>query len=758
MTAPARNSILAAIGALLGNLALLQLVADRRLLIGLIVIATLSALIGVIVRWRGIRLLTASWISLVSWLISACAAIMWACRPFAGGLWQRLAALTQDTIVHMEVQTAPMSPHDGVLVLLLLIGVLVTWLSDVFFVAGQFVVASLVVIITPMLIVIFVPGSASPAWLFAAVLLAWTGMAIANTYQESQRWGNLVPADQVAVTQAAKSELAGSRLGFQRPTMLSTAGWLVIPAIVLALIVGLSVPPNAAPRVKFSQLQRSPIELTDPTIRLHENLRRPSNQTVLRYRTNQAGGVYLRTTALVDVQNAGWALSDMKLQRGYPERVPGLDYAIPAVKTEIQLEDFETIYLPAPYAPLHWDVAGRWSFDPLTMTVLSTARRGEQTTVDMKYVVESTTGGPDYEQLSHATAGLPTDADQTMQLPDQMPVEITELAQQLTRSATSDGEKALALQDFLRDETRFSYSLNTPAGSGMALMMNFLFQDRSGYCIHFASAMALMARSVGIASRVAIGFTPGTKLEDGSYQVTAHDMHAWPELYFDGLGWVRFEPTVSVASAPAYTSAAERSLPQPEPIEPQPLPDPTLTPTPTPSDPDDTQEAERTEPARDYSALWRWMTAVIVLAALAASPTFLRRRARARRLSASGPQAVNGAWTELAASAIDFDKSWPSSSPRVTAEALATELDEPTSAALQRLAIAQEETLYGDWREVDEAHWQAAGAQAQQDLEKIVDHWSSEPSDRRTVLARVLPASLWAKEIRQLDAASRTRK
>ena len=61
--------------------------------------------------------------------------------------------------------------------------------------------------------------------------------------------------------------------------------------------------------------------------------------------------------------------------------------------------------------------------------------------------------------------------------------------------------------------------------------------------MQFASTMAVMARTLGIPARVAVGFAPGEKLAKGGYLVGAHDAHAWPELYFQGVGWVRFEPT-----------------------------------------------------------------------------------------------------------------------------------------------------------------------------------------------------------------------
>src|SRR5690606_21900234 len=79
---------------------------------------------------------------------------------------------------------------------------------------------------------------------------------------------------------------------------------------------------------------------------------------------------------------------------------------------------------------------------------------------------------------------------------------------------------------------------------------------KQGYCVQFASAMVMMARAEGIPARFAIGFLSGTAGRSGERTVVASDAHAWPELFFSDVGWLRFEPTPGqrVASAPGYTS------------------------------------------------------------------------------------------------------------------------------------------------------------------------------------------------------------
>jgi transglutaminase-like putative cysteine protease len=88
-------------------------------------------------------------------------------------------------------------------------------------------------------------------------------------------------------------------------------------------------------------------------------------------------------------------------------------------------------------------------------------------------------------------------------------------------------------------------------------MEEFLSQRR-GYCEQFAGTYAAFARVLGLPSRVAIGFTPGERRDDGRYYVQGKHAHAWPEIYFEGVGWVPFEPTPGrgVAGAEQYTGVA----------------------------------------------------------------------------------------------------------------------------------------------------------------------------------------------------------
>jgi transglutaminase-like putative cysteine protease len=140
-------------------------------------------------------------------------------------------------------------------------------------------------------------------------------------------------------------------------------------------------------------------------------------------------------------------------------------------------------------------------------------------------------------------------------LPADFPQSVSVAATTVTAGASTTYDKMIALQTWFR--TEFRYSLDVPQGHSTSAIEAFLRQ-RVGYCEQFAGTFAAMARSLGIPARVAVGFTPGTALDDGSLQVLGKNSHAWPEIWFDGLGWVPFEPTPGRGEpgAEGYTGVA----------------------------------------------------------------------------------------------------------------------------------------------------------------------------------------------------------
>jgi len=117
--------------------------------------------------------------------------------------------------------------------------------------------------------------------------------------------------------------------------------------------------------------------------------------------------------------------------------------------------------------------------------------------------------------------------------------------------ATDPYHKARALADYLRTDPRFSYRTVAalPSDPNRDLVDFFLFDPlgQVGYCEYFATTMAVMARTVGLPARVAVGYAPGEKLKAGIYEYRNRNAHAWAEIYFPGYGWQIFEATKSIA-------------------------------------------------------------------------------------------------------------------------------------------------------------------------------------------------------------------
>jgi protein-glutamine gamma-glutamyltransferase len=126
---------------------------------------------------------------------------------------------------------------------------------------------------------------------------------------------------------------------------------------------------------------------------------------------------------------------------------------------------------------------------------------------------------------------------------------ISKLAQDITVTAPSNYDKAVALEQYL--STHFGYTLELPRSLTRDPIANFLFERKRGHCEYFASSMAVMLRSLGIPSRIVTGFRGG-EFNDltGQYVVRARDAHSWVEAYFPGSGWISFDPTPTASLAP----------------------------------------------------------------------------------------------------------------------------------------------------------------------------------------------------------------
>jgi hypothetical protein len=131
---------------------------------------------------------------------------------------------------------------------------------------------------------------------------------------------------------------------------------------------------------------------------------------------------------------------------------------------------------------------------------------------------------------------------------------LKELAASNTAGQTTEFAKVNALATWLSGP-QFTYSLAPAQPTSARSLVNFLTKGKSGYCVHYAYAMTVLTRLLGIPARFVVGYTAGTRQKDGSYVVSTTDSHAWTEVYFPSMGWIRFEPTPAgqgTANTPDY--------------------------------------------------------------------------------------------------------------------------------------------------------------------------------------------------------------
>ena len=471
---------------------------------------------------------------------------------------------------------------------------------------------------------------------------------------------------------------------------------------------------------------------------------------VLMYTTTQNSPDYLQIYVLDELTNSGWRLF------AQPESLTHVSSALPAppglLNRAYTDKETETITiagdvgpddlgaLPVPYPTLSVRAKGDLEADKSTLMLLDqgTALAG------LQYSVTSLSEAPPEVVLNSAPAPDAAISEHYLQVPAAYD-SLYGLAESIVNraGAKTSFEKAIALQDWLADGT-FKYTLKAPTVVNASGLATFLERTKSGYCQQFSYAMAVLARLLGIPSRVAYGFTAGTGTGvDDQWLVTTHDAHAWPELYFQGLGWLRFEPTPAgtngqgTAYAPTYTylpgSSTPGSTTHPEPTSaptsaargkgaPNNLP-PNLR---TALDGGNlgNQGAGRAADGARTPGVNPWevfglVVAGLVVLGLAAPWTarlvIRRRRWRPRRHRRGGQGGHGGhggqrgapgsadvewahaAWLELRDDLMDYGAGWtPSESPRAVATRAGAQLDlaEPARAALGRIALAEERARY----------------------------------------------------------------
>lgn len=480
------------------------------------------------------------------------------------------------------------------------------------------------------------------------------------------------------------------------------AGGVTVVATAIgavAIIAALAVGPTLQASVPAAGFGTS--TMIDPSLDLGKDLRRQDGATVLTLRTDGTRVPYLRVATLSLFDGTVWQpdrTSTVDLSAAPLEPVDvSPDIALTPTRTTVSIKNLASAYAPVPYPATEVDgLAGAWQFAPYNRTVAGAAGA----TQGQEYTVVSDIAQPTLEQIrasSAGGAGVSLDVDS---LPAGSPPIIAQLARQVTAQADTDYDKLIALQDWFRGP-EFTYSLDAPVqegfdGQGVDAVAAFL-QAKSGYCVHFAGAFALMARSLGMPTRIVVGFLPGSftgQVVDGQrvIDVTGRQLHAWPEVSFRGIGWVPFEPTKSLGTETRFDSAASAPTAAPT-TSPRPETTSAATTAP-PADVNDSQQGAQTDAAgsgptlMDLRPLLTVLGGVVVVAALPGLAGAVRRLMLRRRAT------VAAAWRLVQDTAIDAGLPVPSSrSPRAFGAFLVASGSAPAE-EMSRLVAAVERANY----------------------------------------------------------------
>ncbi|QWS33850.1 transglutaminaseTgpA domain-containing protein [Curtobacterium aetherium] len=636
----ARVVALAPVPVLLAALAMRPLVQGVAWWVSGVVFVALLVVVVLAVRTRprGVR-----FVALVATLVLGSCAVALVNGSGPLGWLDQGGALGQ-TLASIRLNPAPLPQSDAVR---LVVTVAIAWVAGAsLFLAAVAPTAALAA--APALVILLVPGiitgQAPSTWLVVLTALAFLALL----------WTSVRPVQRAFPA-------------------------VVVGAIGLVVAVGLPtlVPLDAGFLSGVTGAIRSPIQPGRPgtLLELGQDLRRPNELEVFRYRSSDGQPQYLKLADLDEFGTGDWvptvtdaSTADTAEQARWAEGVnPRL---ADRGDVTVQITGLSSNYLPLPSGAMSIESKstnldlGQWRWSGSANTVRST---GPATARGATYEAygASVTANP-YLDAVAAAGRLDDDGGRSFRapsqeqlridttLPDDLPAVIRDTAGRVRAGATSDYEQGRALEQWFRSGL-FTYSETAPVeqgydGDSMDVVARFL-QERSGYCVHFASAMAVMARTLGIPSRIAVGYRAGAAREDGQYTVSNRQLHSWPELYIRGAGWVAFEPTPD-SDAAAQSQPSASATPSASAATPLPAPGettaPSASPSATPSASAGADAAGETG-GGGASTPWGVLVGLLVALALLAAPSLVRGWRRRRRLAAiaTGHQPAATAWREL---------------------------------------------------------------------------------------------------------------
>jgi transglutaminase-like putative cysteine protease len=474
----------------------------------------------------------------------------------------------------------------------------------------------------------------------------------------------LLRIDTRARTSTSSSRVDSPRVRGVSATALGVAAVAVIVAVV-------ATPLLPQPDLRFATGGTGGIGTTiNPNLELGNDLRQPREVDVLSVRTTAPTAPYLRAVTLSRFDGAVWQPDSSDT---VPVTAEGAVFdpitvaegiTVAEADTTVTVDQLDSPWLPVPYpASTVTGLTGDWLGVPQNRTVVTRAG----STREQVYQVQADVPRPTLEQIRSSAVGGPNLDPSLTSLPDDVPAVIGDTARDVTAGAQSPYDQLLALQTWFRS-SEFRYSLDAPVesgfdGAGVDAVADFL-DVRAGYCVHYASAFAVMARSLGIPTRIVIGYLPGTAsgtAQQGGteYTVSSSQLHAWPEASFEGIGWVPFEPTNSLGVPTNFASGSGSggSAATDTPEQDAAAPDAEPSTAPSQAGRPDLGEQDGPGVSAGQRSSTTWVAPALVALALALLvfvPSLVRVLRRRRRLTAAGAGDPVAAWRALQEEAVDL--------------------------------------------------------------------------------------------------------
>ncbi|WP_410643213.1 transglutaminaseTgpA domain-containing protein [Amycolatopsis sp. lyj-346] len=456
----------------------------------------------------------------------------------------------------IRVGLPPVEGSQPILCLITILIGLVAVLVDTLTVAAAAPAATGLV----LLCVYAVPAALSeemlPWWTFLLGGAAFAGLLAVDGNHRHRRW---------------RTREAPGRSG--KPGVLSAPVAVVCAAIVLGLLGGAVTWVGTIGRMPFGEGGSGPGAGSggfgiQPFTELRGMLDQGDNRELFKVRGLGTDRRLMRAMTLdTYYPNKGWGLHDEgRSQQGVPvgpelPAAPGDDGTGTARRIDVEPTSWRDNWLPVYGAPRAIDsAAGGYLYDQVSGTVFTTRS-------------EAPPAYTEYASLKEPTAGeLRVTTPRTDDLPprylqiDQVDERVRAKTEQLISGASNDFDRASAIWRYFTAQNGFVYDTKTAPADDTDALTDFILNGKRGFCEQFASAMGVMLRVAGIPSRVAIGFTPGTQVND-YLSITTQDAHAWVEAYFGDKGWVTFDPTPlsdGRGITPSYLQAGPQNGNQPE--------------------------------------------------------------------------------------------------------------------------------------------------------------------------------------------------